>query len=597
MPTPSPSGLVNIKIFAGASELSGEFQIYSVEIVKQVNRISYCTVKFLDGESSLQKFELSDKTNLNPGNDFEVKAGYDADAKSIFKGIIVKHSVKVRAGSSFTIVECKDKAVKMTIETRSEIYEKKKDSDIFKTLIGRAAGVSNSVETTNYQHPQILQYQATDWDFMLQRAELNGRIVTTIDNKISISKPKISTPKLTLEYGTNILDFEADLDAESQISKVTATSWDIKKQAVTKKVVSSASFTEAGNMNASTLASKLKKEGEMIYHAGALNQTELNDWGTAKMLKSKMSKIRGRVKSDGFADINPADTLELKGVGQKFNGKVFVSSVRHEICEGYWHTDIQFGISPEFHTEKFDFSAKEAASLIPAVHGLQIGKVKKITGDPDGLYRIQVSLPVFGSNTNVWARLAFADAGNKRGVYFVPEINDEVIVGFLNDDARFPVILGNLYNSKNKTPYQTDAANKEKGIVTKSNLKMTFNDTDKIFKVETPAKHSIELNDKTGTITIKDKTGNKITMKSGAIELSGKGDITIKANKNISISGLKVSIDGKTDVAVSGVNIKNTAKAQFKASGNAQAEVSSMGQASLKATGIVQVQGALVKIN
>lgn len=597
MPKPTPSGLVNIKIFAAGSELSGQFQIYSVEILKQVNRISMCTVKFFDGETSLQKFELSDKSNLDPGTEIEIKAGFDTDAKSIYKGIITKHSVKVRAGSSFTIVECKDKAVKMTIETRSEIYEKKKDSDIIQTLIGRASGVSKSVEATTYQHSQILQYEATDWDFMIQRAELNGKIVTTINNKVTVEKPKISTPKLTLEYGTNIFEFEADLNAETQISKVTATSWDVKTQAIAKKVVSSATFSEAGNITSSTLAGKLKTDGSMVYHSGNIESSELNDWGTAKMLKSKMSKLRGRVKSDGFADINPADTLEIKGVGNKFNGKVFVSAVRHEICEGNWSTDIQFGLSPEFHTEKFNLNSKQAGGLIPSVHGLQIGKVKKINGDPDNQNKIQVSLPVFGSKTNVWARMAFADAGNDRGLYFIPEVNDEVIIGFLNDDARFPVILGALHSSTNKTPFTTDTKNKEKGIVTKSKLKMTFNDTDKIFTVETPAKHSIELNDKTGAVTIKDKTGNKITMKSGMIELNGKGDITIKANKNISISGLKVSIDGKTDVAVSAVNIKNTAKAQFKASGNAQAEVSSMGQASLKATGIVNVQGTLVKIN
>jgi len=179
----------------------------------------------------------------------------------------------------------------------------------------------------------------------------------------------------------------------------------------------------------------------------------------------------------------------------------------------------------------------------------------------------------------------------------VPEVKDEVIVGFMNDDARYPVILGSLHSSKNATPYTTDAKNKEKGVVTRENLKLTFDDVDKIITIETPAKHSIVISDKDGSIIITDKNKNKITMKSNLIELDGAGDIKIKAKKNISIEGMKIDIKAKTDVAVEGVNVKNTAKAQFVAKGNAKAEISSGAQTVVKAGAMVQIQGALVKIN
>jgi len=271
--------------------------------------------------------------------------------------------------------------------------------------------------------------------------------------------------------------------------------------------------------------------------------------------------------------------------------------VKHEILGGQWYLHIQFGLSEKLHPEKFNISNLEASGMLPAVHGLQIGLVKKIHEDPDNQHRIQVSLPLFGSNKNVWARKIFPDAGIKRGLYFMPEVGDEVLIGFLNDDPRFPVILGSLHSSKNATPYTTDAKNKEKGVVTRENLKLTFDDVDKIITIETPAKQSIVIDDKKGEIVITDKSKNKITMKSNMIELDGVGDITIKAKQNINIEGLKINLKAKTDVAVSGVNIKNTANAQFKASGNATAELSSSGQTSVKAGAMVQVQGALVKIN
>ena len=595
--TPQPSGLVNLKIFAAGKELPGEFQINSVDISKELNRIATATIFFLDGNPALQEFTLSNKTNLDPGNEIEIKVGYDTDANPVFKGMIVKHGVKIRGGKSYTVIDCKDKAVLMTIENCSEIYEKKKDSDIIKTLIQKYSGVQASVEATKFQHPQILQYDSTDWDFMVARAELNGLLISTIDNKVTVAKPKFASPALTLEYGSNILEFEADVDAQTQLSKVTANAWDIKAQKITQKVVSSATYQETGKLKSAALAGKVKKAGHNLFHAGAVDPTELNDWGTAKMLKSKMAKLRGRVKCKGFAKINPGDTLEIKGIGDKFNGKLYISAVRQEIQGGFWFTNIQFGISEELHTQKHNTSQQEAAGLIPSVHGLQVGIVKKIFQDPDSQYRIQIALPVFGSKTLVWARQARPDAGKERGVYFVPEVNDEVIIGFLNDDARFPVILGSLHSTKNATPYKTDAKNKEKGIVTRENLKLTFDDVDKIITIETPAKQSIVLDDKKGEITITDKSKNKITMKSGLIELNGVGDIKITAKKNVTISALKITADAKTDVEVLGLNIKNTAKAQFIAKGNAKAEMSAGGQAVLKGGGMVQIQGALVKIN
>jgi len=596
MASPEPSGIVNLKIFVDGKEIAGEFQIRSVSVFKEANRIATAEIYFIDGDANLQEFKLSDKSDLEPGKDIEIKVGYDKTSDLVFKGMIVKHGIKIRGGSTYTVIECKDKAFLMTIENVSDIYEKKNDSDILSTLI-KKYGLTASVENTTFTHPQILKYDVTDWDFVISRAEMNGLLAYTINNEVIIKTPKVGSPVLTLEFGTNILEYEAQINAESQLSKVTATTWDIKKQDISKKVISSDSFDDAGSLSAATLASKVKNEGFNMFHPGALDQNELNNWAKAKFLRSKMAKMRGRVKCMGFAKINPGDTLELKGIGQKFNGKVFVSAVSHDISAGAWTTNIQFGFSDSFHAKKYQTNSLQASGLIPSIHGLQIGIVTKIDQDPDNQHRIQVKLPLFGAQTNVWARKLFPDAGNDRGVYFMPEINDEVIIGFLHDDARFPVIIGSLHSSKNKTPYVTDAENKEKGVVTREKLKLTFNDADKIITLETPAKQSIVIDDKNGTIIITDKSKNKITMKSNLIELNGVGDIKIVAKQNIEISGLKIDIKAQTDASVSATNIKNTANAQFKASGNAQAEISSGGQTTVKAGAMVQVQGALVKIN
>ena len=193
MPSPKPSGLINIKIFVKGKELPGNFQASSLDVQKDLNRISYAAIYFLDGDPSLQKFEISEESNLDPGEEVEIKIGYDTDADSIFKGIIVKNGIKIRGGSSFTVIECKDKAVLLTVEHRNEIFEKKKDSDILKQIIQGHSGVSADVEATKYEHPQILQYDSTDWDFVVSRAGAGTLFELVLFKKQSLIIPLETT--------------------------------------------------------------------------------------------------------------------------------------------------------------------------------------------------------------------------------------------------------------------------------------------------------------------------------------------------------------------------------------------------------------------
>ncbi len=596
MAKPEPSGLVNCVIKAGGSELKGEFQIYSVNIYNEINKIPTAVIKLLDGDPAQQKFEINEKADIEPGKDIEILAGFDTDAKTIFKGMITKLGVKICTGQSFTTIECKDKAIKMTIERNSEIYEKKKDSDIFKALISDAGATAGKIDATTYKHPQIVQYDTTNWDFLVSRAELNGLVVVTKANEVGAVKPKIAGPKLELEYGTNILEFNAGIDALSQLEKVKASAWDFKKQEVVENTASSAEFDDTGNLGFSKLAGHVKSKGFSLFHSGALEKDELKDWGTSKLLKSKMAKLQGSVKCEGSI-IEPGDTLELKGISQRFNGKVFVSGVAHEVSFGHWFTTIQFGLSKNWHSETYSINAQETSGLLPSMNGLHIGVVKNIHEDPDKEERIQVSLPVLGSKVDIWARKTYPYAGKKRGVYFVPEVGDEVIISFLNDDARFPIILGSLHCAKNTPPYKTDAKNKEKGIVTKSELKITFDDEDKIITIETPGSNKMIFDDKEKKVTVSDKKGNTFEMTESEVTIESKGKLTLKAAKEVTIQGQKIIQKADTDIDIKGVNIKSKASAQYKIAADAKVEIKSSAMAEVKAGAIMIIKGALVKIN
>ena len=220
--------------------------------------------------------------------------------------------------------------------------------------------------------------------------------------------------------------------------------------------------------------------------------------------------------------------------------------------------------------------AKPSSSLIPGVNGLQIGIVTAVHDDPDGEDRIQVSLPVVDpDDEGIWARIATLDAGDSRGSFFRPEIGDEVIVGFINDDPRDAVVLGMLNSSANPAPITATEENNEKGFITRDQLKLLFDDDKKSVTIETPNGNKVVLSDDEGSIILEDENGNKMTMDSSGITLESASDLTIKASGEIGIE--------------SGTNMTLSAGAQYKAEGSAGAELSS--------GAIVVVQGSLIQIN
>ena len=200
-----------------------------------------------------------------------------------------------------------------------------------------------------------------------------------------------------------------------------------------------------------------------------------------------MAKIQGRVRFQGTHLVKPGNLIELDGVGERFNGKVFVSAVRHQIANGNWLCDVQFGFNPEWFSERFDISHQEASGLFPAIKGLQVGLVTQLENDPDGEDRILVRLPIINhEEQGIWARVASLDAGDNRGAFFRPEIDDEVIVGFINDDPRQAIILGGLHSSSKPAPISASDDNHEKGFFTRSEMKILFDDDKKEITIETP---------------------------------------------------------------------------------------------------------------
>lgn len=554
IPSDAPKTVATFTILSNGTAVSKAFHVLSVVVNKEVNRLPSATIILLDGEASQQTFHISSQPDFEPGKEIEIKAGYRSDEETIYKGIVIKHSIKVRKKNSVLVIECRDKAVKMTVTCNSRYFKDVKDSDIMEELIDHY-GMDKQVTATSLQHQQMVQYNCTDWDFMLSRCDASGLLCITNDNKITIDKPQFSgNPALTIQYGATVLDLDAEMDARLQFKNVKGSSWDYTGQELLDTVeAEDAGIPQAGNLSSSDLASVIGSDGFTLINSAKMQEPELQAWVNMKMLKHQLARIRGSVRTDGTAAVNPGQLIELKGVGDRFEGKLYVTGVRHDIQEGSWQTVFQFGINPEWFAETYKIQQPLAGAVIPPINGLQIGIVTQLQDDPDGENRILVRVPVIHKeDEGAWCRVSTLDAGNERGTFFLPEIEDEVIVGFINNDPRHGIVLGMLNSSARPAPLTASDDNHEKGYQSRSKMKWIFNDDKKSLNIETPEGNKIILTEEDKKILLEDQNGNKILMNEDGITIESSKDVIWKASGDIKMEGTNINIKGSAQTKVEG---------------------------------------------
>lgn len=582
IPTPTTPDVCTVAVLIDGEEISGEFHVLSAAVTRELNRIPSATVRLRDGEASKSTFEASNTDHFIPGKNIEIQLGYRSQNESVFKGIIVKHSIRVRKSGSQLILDCRDEAVKMTSGANSRYFTDQKDSDIMEEVIG-SYSLQHEVEPTTPDLKEVVQYDATDWDFLLCRAEANGQVVIVEDGTIKIAQPATGEePVVSVHFGATLLELDAEIDARWQSTGIKTISWNATDQEVIEAEASEPATTNNGNLAPSDLAKVIDEDIHELRHGGKLSLPELQAWANARLLKERLSKVRGRAKFQGFAGVLPGNLIDVTGIGERFEGTMYVSGVRHTLVNGNWETDVQLGLSPEPFASTYNLHSLPAAGLLPPVSGLQIGVVTALENDPEGEDRIQVRLPLVSTaDEGIWARIATLDAGQERGTFFRPEIDDEVVVGFLNDDPRHPVVLGMCHSSAKPAPEPAQDNNHRKGYVSREKMQFIFDDEKKSIVLETPGGNSLTLSEEDQGIIIEDQNGNKITLDSNGITIESSKELSVKA---------------ATDIKIEGVNVDINAQAAFKAAGTSSAEVSGA-STTLKGSATTVIQGGVVQIN
>lgn len=533
-------------------------EVLSLEVRRELNRVPEATLTVLDGSVALRKFVVSDTDFFAPGKLITISLRYEGDPLNtvVFEGLVVRHAIESKSDGSTLRVELKDSAFKLTRARKTAVYRDSTDSKAIADVIGAYPELKAKVAATTPQHPELVQFNATDWDFVLSRADVCGLVVNVHLGVITVAKVELGAVKRKLEHGLgDVSDLSLEIDSANQWAAIQAVGWDLPKVAATAPETAAEPSFKVGNLSAPDIARLLGGDTSTLIHPAVFQPGELKAWANARLARSRYAMLRGKATVSGDAKLAPMDTVEIAGVGDRFNGKALVSGVVHKLDGDGWQTELQLGLSPDWFARQPDIADVPAGGLLPPTRGLQIGTVGSLDVDPKSELRVQVKLPsLAGDQGFVWARLASPDAGANRGFAFRPEIGDEVILGFLNDDPRQPVILGALFGTKNLPPKpveKPDGNNNLRAIVSRAGTRIVFDDEKPALTLETTASGSadgayqnrIVLDEDAKTIRITDQHGNAFTMDQNGITLKSAKDLTIDAaSGNVVIKGSAVDI-------------------------------------------------------
>jgi uncharacterized protein involved in type VI secretion and phage assembly len=169
------------------------------------------------------------------------------------------------------------------------------------------------------------------------------------------------------------------------------------------------------------------------------------------------------------------------------------------------------------------FSGVCTAVVIDNVDPESIGRVKVRLGQSSGAGK---------EGSERWARIATLMAGSNRGTWFIPDVNDEVLVAFEAADIRRPYVIGALWNGANPPPETMDADNTKKHLRSRSGVKITLDDQSGVerFLVETPGGQRLMLKDGPSAVEISDSNGNSVKLETSGVTVTASARVTINAS-------------------------------------------------------------------
>lgn len=499
-------------------------------------------------------FELFDEDRFRLGTRVQIAFRAEADPVVVTSGEVTAISVEPGiSGRHELVVSGLDLTHRMARGPKSRAFANMTDADIARRIAGEY-GLDSDIDATSEVREHTMQHGETDYALLRRLASRIGYDFWIAEQTFHFKrKPAGRTDPPTLAWGENLHSFRVRFASTDACDEVVVTAWNpVDKRTITGRANTPDPGTDAPA--ATEMASAARRSfGRITRRAGqfpAASQSEADARAQALLLKASGGQVVLRGEAAGNPWLGAGNDVKLDRVGRRLAGKYRVTSVQHV-----------YGANRPYIT-RFICGGKEPDQLADLVSGggptgrydqkgwgsLVVGVVTN-NDDPEQQARVKVRFPTLSEDESAWARVASPGAGDKRGMQWVPEVGDEVLVGFELDDKARPIVLGGLWGRRDKPPEAnpTQGGNvTDRVLASRKNHRLVLTDdpTSSIELKLGDADCKLHLDESESTLT----GVRKLVLSAEQIE--------IKASQKLVIESQQVDLTARSALTASGKPIK-----------------------------------------
>ncbi len=501
------------------------------------------------------------------GNRVEISFGYVGSTQKMIVGEISALSPSFPGNGAATLQV--DGFDLLHRGTRGIVYRKFEgetpnsgipDSQIV-TQIASEMNLTPSVDDTSVRNEPRVQDHIKNLDFLEELTRANGFFLWVEEETLFFKRQRPASGSLKLERGKTLLSFSPRFSTAGQVESVEVRGWDpLQKQSfsvrVQRSAAAEANLAQTGKQQIAQGAGG--QSGLIIRDAPVSSAEEAKTYAETILAGHQETIFSGSGAAPGNPKIRVGTVLELSGMSERFDRSYTVTEVTHTISESGYQTSFQVNNEPSLSAGSISPGAdspRSAASIgdRSRTYGVTAGIVMD-NQDPDKLGRIKVRLPGRSDDEiGLWARITTLMAGAERGSFFLPEVDDEVLMIFEQGDITRPYVLGALWNGQDKPPdTNADGENNLRFIKSRSGHLIRFDDTDGAEKIEIIDKSSenhITFDTANNTITINSAQDINLEASQGTIKLNAQNiELSSSAETKIQAQG-GATLDGSPGTA------------------------------------------------
>lgn len=449
-------GVLRVQVDGRSLDIAVLDRLVLVRVEESVLLPDVITLRFDDPH-----FELFDAGTFDLGVPFEVAMRAEGDPVTVATGEVTALAVEqMGAGRHQLVVHGLDAIHRLAQRVRNRSFQQVTDADVAARL-AEEHGLRVDVDPTSEIHPYLLQAGQTDLAFLRDRSRHVGYALWVTDDVLHFKAAPAAPEPPTLRWGDNLHKWKVRFTASERCDEVVVRGWDgLAKRPIEARATAPAAPTSAP-ATAELVASARKRFGEVVRNAGHLGVTsrgEADELAVSLATRAADNAVLVRGEASGDPRMGAGAEIEVEGVGERLGGRYRLTEVEHV-----------YGPDTPYVT-RFTCGGREPGGLpdLLGAHGgeepdraaLVVGVVTNID-DEDHLGRVKVRLStVAPDDESTWARVVAPGAGASCGIQWLPEVGDEVVVGFEQRDLRRPLVLGGLWNREDSPPSRSVEAGK-----------------------------------------------------------------------------------------------------------------------------------------